>query len=157
VPWLLGRAGQQAFEAIQARVAARSRPPACFPAGGYAIMRSRWNRDAHQMIVDVGPLGCSVSGGHGHADLLSIQCSIFGEPCLVDAGNYCYTPEAQWRDHFRSTAAHNTSWWMGRARPSHPGRSDGAAGRASGCASGIRHLSWTSSMPSTTRAATPTR
>ena len=76
-------------------------------------MRSRWNRDAHQMIVDVGPLGCPVSGGHGHADLLSIQCSIFGEPCLVDAGNYCYTPEAQWRDHFRSTAAaqHGRGGW----------------------------------------------
>ena len=37
------------------------------------------------MIVDVGPLGCP-QRGHGHADLLSIQCAIFGEPCLVDAG-----------------------------------------------------------------------
>ena len=71
-------------------------------------MRNRWDRDAHQMIVDIGPLGCPVSGGHGHADLLSIQCAIFGEPCLVDAGNYCYTPQADWRDYFRSTEAHNT-------------------------------------------------
>jgi hypothetical protein len=30
-------------------------------------MRSGWERDAHQMIVDVGPLGCTISAGHGHA------------------------------------------------------------------------------------------
>ena len=51
-------------------------------------MRSGWEPDAHQAIVDIGPIGCPVSGGHGHADLLSMQCSIFGEPCLVDAGTY---------------------------------------------------------------------
>ena len=33
-----------------------------------------------------------VSGGHGHADLLSVQCSVFGERVLVDAGTYGYTP-----------------------------------------------------------------
>lgn len=107
VSWLLGSVGVRAFDAQQA-----SSPggPASrvFPAGGYAVMRSAWGKDAHQMIVDVGPLGCHVSGGHGHADLLSVQCSVFGEPCLVDAGNYCYTPEAEWREFFRSTAAHNT-------------------------------------------------
>ena len=107
VLWLLGKQGLRAFDAVRA-----SSPlgPASrvFPAGGYAIMRDRWNADAHQMIVDIGPLGCPVSGGHGHADLLSIQCSIFGEPCLIDAGNYCYTPETEWREFFRSTAAHNT-------------------------------------------------
>ena len=92
------------------------------------------------MIVDVGPLGCPVSGGHGHADLLSIQCSIFGEPCLVDAGNYCYTPEARVARSFPlDSRPQHASWWMGRASPSHPGRSGGGAARASGCASGIRH------------------
>ena len=60
------------------------------------------------MIVDVGPLGCPVSSGHGHADLLSVQCVVFGDPCLVDAGTGCYTPEPGWRNYFRSTAAHST-------------------------------------------------
>ena len=69
-------------------------------------MRTGWNADAHQLIVDVGPLGCPASSGHGHADLLSVQCAIFGEPCLVDAGTCCYTPEPRWRDYFRGTAAH---------------------------------------------------
>jgi hypothetical protein len=72
-----------------------------FTEGGYAILRS----GEHDMIVDVGPVG---SYGHGHADLLSVQCRIFGEPCLVDPGTYGYTAEPAWREHFRSTAAHNT-------------------------------------------------
>jgi len=63
-----------------------------------------------------------VSGGHGHADLLSIQCSVFGEPCLIDAGTYSYTGEPQWRDYFRSTAAHSTVMvdGMSQAEPAGP-------------------------------------
>jgi hypothetical protein len=71
-------------------------------------MRSDWQSDAHQLILDAGPLGCPVSGAHGHADLLSIQCVAFGEAYLVDPGTYCYTLDSKWRNHFRGTAAHNT-------------------------------------------------
>ena len=71
-------------------------------------MRSGWDANAHQMIVDVGPLGCPISSGHGHADLLSVQCVAFGEPILVDAGTGSYTADARWRNYFRSTAAHST-------------------------------------------------
>jgi hypothetical protein len=60
------------------------------------------------MIVDVGPLGCPVSCGHGHADLLAVQCSVFGDPVIVDPGTYGYTGEPEWRDYFRSAAAHST-------------------------------------------------
>jgi heparinase II/III-like protein len=105
--WLLGPHGLYAFDAI------RPSPPSnsasrVFPSGGYVSMRSGWGPDAHHVIVDIGPIGCPVSGGHGHADLLGIQCSIYGEPCLVDAGTYCYTGEPHWRDYFRSTAAHSS-------------------------------------------------
>ena len=72
------------------------------------MMRSGWDERAHCLVFDAGPLGCPVSGGHGHADLLSVQCSVFGEPCLVDPGMYCYTADAVWRDFFRGTAAHST-------------------------------------------------
>jgi hypothetical protein len=113
VPWLMGEEGVRAFTAATpstpAGVVSRM-----FPAGGYAVMRTGWDPNAHQMIVDVGPLGCSFSAGHGHADLLSIQCSAFGEPVLVDAGTYCYTPEAEWRNYFRGTAAHSTVMLDGR-------------------------------------------
>ena len=71
-------------------------------------MRSDWTSRAHQLVMDVGPLGCRVTGAHGHADLLSVPCSVFGEPCVVDPGTYCYTADRGWRDHFRGTAAHST-------------------------------------------------
>src|SRR5205807_1597608 len=57
---------------------------------------------------DVGPLGSPVRAGHAHADLLGIQCSVFGLPHLVDPGTYGYTVEPVWRDFFRGTAAHST-------------------------------------------------
>jgi hypothetical protein len=70
-------------------------------------MRSGWEPDAHHVLFDVGPLGCPVSGGHGHADLLSVQCWAFGEPFLADAGTGSYA-DPDWRRFFRSTAAHST-------------------------------------------------
>jgi hypothetical protein len=71
-------------------------------------MRSGWERRAHHLIFDVGPLGCTPTAAHGHADLLSVQCSAFGEPYLVDPGTFCYGSSKTWREHFRGTAAHST-------------------------------------------------
>jgi hypothetical protein len=105
--WLLGPSGISAFEALVARPPAGS-PSRLFADGGYVVMRSGWGRRAHQLIFDVGPLGCPVSAGHGHADLLSIQCAVFGETYLVDPGTYVYTAGSEWRDFFRGTAAHST-------------------------------------------------
>jgi hypothetical protein len=104
--WLLGTEGLKTFESL------RAAPPKfassrVFPHGGYVIMQSGWNPDAHQLVFDAGPLS-SAKSGHGHADLLSVQYSAFGEPYLVDPGTYCYTIDRDWRDFFRSTAAHNT-------------------------------------------------
>ncbi|MBI4638160.1 MAG: alginate lyase family protein [Candidatus Rokubacteria bacterium] len=106
VLWLLGPEGLRAFDALQP--APPSSPTRLFADGGYVIMRSGWEPDGHQLIFDVGPLGCPVSGGHGHADLLAVQCAAFGEPYLVDAGTYCYAGGPAWRDFFRGTAAHTT-------------------------------------------------
>ena len=107
VAWLMGVDGVRAFDAL------RPAPPAhggsrIFPSGGYAVLRTGWERDAHQMIVDVGPLGCPISSGHGHADLLSLQCVVFGETSIVDPGTHCYGGDSKWRDFFRSTGAHST-------------------------------------------------
>jgi hypothetical protein len=103
--WLLGPAGLDAFEAV------RPEPPRApasrlFPCGGYAVMRNTWQADGHALVFDAGPLSSPLSG-HGHADLLSIQCSVFGQPCLVDAGTYAYA-DPEWREFFRGTAAHST-------------------------------------------------
>jgi hypothetical protein len=105
--WLLGPTGADAFETLVSAPPQTARSQV-FPHGGYVVMRSGWEPDAHHLIFDVGPLGCPVSGGHGHADLLSIQCAVFGEPYLVDAGTYCYGGDPGSRDYFRSTQAHST-------------------------------------------------
>src|SRR5207245_2362168 len=105
--WLLGAPALESFESLRPAPPA-SAPSRVFAGGGYAVMRSGWEREAHHLIFDVGPLGCAISAGHGHADLLSIQCSVFGQPYLVDPGTYCYTADRDWRDFFRSTAAHST-------------------------------------------------
>ncbi len=107
VPWLLGGAGAQAFDRLES--ARPSRPPSRLLAdGGYAVMRSAWDREADQVIFDIGPLGCLISGGHGHADLLGIQCSFRGQPYIVDPGTFRYTNDEGWRSHYRGTGAHST-------------------------------------------------
>ena len=105
--WMLGPAGASALDTLAPR------PPAWsgsrnLSVSGYVVMRSGWDRRAHHLILDAGPLGCPVSAGHGHADLLSIQCAVFGESYLVDPGTYGYAGGDGWRDFFRGTAAHST-------------------------------------------------
>jgi len=105
--WLLGNAAPQIYESL---LPAPPDTPAShlYPYGGYTVIRNDWKDDAHHMIFDTGPLGCPYSSGHGHADLLGIQCSVFGHPYLVDPGTYCYTGNKKWRNYFRSSFAHNT-------------------------------------------------
>lgn len=104
--WLFGTSAVETFDALQPL---RTTSETCrlFPAGGFAVMRSGWDENSHSLIFDTGPLVC-VTGGHGHADMLSIQCSIFGRPYIVDAGTCCYTANEELRDFSRGTAAHST-------------------------------------------------
>jgi hypothetical protein len=71
-------------------------------------MRSGWGAEARHLLFDAGPIGGAGTAGHGHADLLSVQCSAFGEPYLIDPGTYDYHGERRWRDFFRGTSAHST-------------------------------------------------
>jgi len=105
--WLLGPDAVDVFARLV------SRPPATSTStilseGGFAAMRSGWGPRAHWLVLDGGPLGCPVTAGHGHADLLAIQCAVSGEPMIVDPGTYVYTADARWRDAFRDTSAHST-------------------------------------------------
>jgi hypothetical protein len=116
VVWMLGEDGRQRVEALEP--APPPAPPAsrAYAVGGYAVMRSGWDADAHQLIFDVGPLGCAQSGAHGHADLLSVQVRAFGDDYLVDPGTFCYSGDHGWRAYFRGTAAHSTIGVDGRGQ-----------------------------------------
>ena len=70
---------------------------------------ARW-----QALFDAGPLGLGSLAAHGHADALAIWASLDGKPLLIDAGTYAYHEDPAWRDHFRSTPAHNTLTLDGR-------------------------------------------
>src|SRR5438093_412272 len=103
--WLLGCAGLRVFDELQGeppRATSRA-----FADGGYYVMRDGWAKDASSLLVDGGPHG-ALSGGHAHADALGFTLVTRGKAVLVDPGTYTYTSPVKRRDHFRSTAAHNT-------------------------------------------------
>jgi len=118
--WLLGPTAVAAFGAL--RRVPPARPSRAFPTGGYVVMRSGWRSDAHHLVLDVGPLGGPDGAPHGHADLLSVQVSAFGEPWIVDPGTYCYCADRDFRDYFRGSGAHATAQvdGQGQAEPAGP-------------------------------------
>jgi hypothetical protein len=125
VLWLLGEQGLNQLNKLKPRVPEQS-ASRVFASGGYAVMRDGWHPTANHLVFDVGPLGCPHSGGHGHADLLSVQCAAFGEPLIVDAGTGSYDAAAA-RNYFRHTIAHSTVMVDGcsHAEPAGPFRWQG--------------------------------
>jgi hypothetical protein len=74
-----------------------------FPDAGIAVMAC----GKTQAIVKVGGFG-PWPAGHSHADALSIVLRSGDEEILIDPGTYTYVGDAQWRDWFRGSGAHNT-------------------------------------------------
>ena len=58
-------------------------------------------------LLDVAPLGPDYLPGHGHADTLSFELSLFDQRVFVNCGTSCYNIGVE-RSRERSTAAHNT-------------------------------------------------
>src|SRR5207302_177785 len=54
------------------------------------------------------PNGILGKGSHTHNDKLSFVLRVAGKEVLCDSGTGCYTRDITTRNHFRSTAAHNT-------------------------------------------------
>ena len=106
--WLLGNAAALGFEALRQE----SRPlglPILFSEGGYGVLgRDPAGPQEVRLVFDAGPLGYLGIAAHGHADALAVLLSVAGQPLLVDPGTYSYLANPTWREHFRSTAAHNT-------------------------------------------------
>jgi hypothetical protein len=57
---------------------------------------------------DAGPFGFGSLAAHAHCDALAVNVGTNGQRLLVDRGTYRYNGAPKDRDHFRSTAAHNT-------------------------------------------------
>jgi hypothetical protein len=75
-----------------------------YPQAGYVILRGD---GGDYLCFDAGAMGPDHMPGHGHADALSFVLYGRHRPLIVDPGVYSYH-DRPWRDHFRSTRAHNT-------------------------------------------------
>lgn len=94
--------------------AIRSSPEAAFTSkvyrnAGVAVLTA----GTTHALVDAGPFGPG-SGGHSHSDTLSLVLRAGADEVLIDPGTYTYVGDAQWRDRFRGSAAHNTVRIAGR-------------------------------------------
>ncbi|MBI2637972.1 alginate lyase family protein [Candidatus Peregrinibacteria bacterium] len=69
----------------------------------YIMRKNDW-----YLIIHGGGIGQKGNGGHGHNDALSFELTADGEDFIIDPGTYCYTFDPAARQHFRSTAMHNT-------------------------------------------------
>ena len=101
--WLLGEQGLRTFLASPGSDRVESTG---FPNTGLYVSRAT-DGSRSQVVMDAGPLGGG-SGGHGHADALSIALSLDGKPLLVDPGACKYFAPDSVRNDFRTTQAHNT-------------------------------------------------
>jgi hypothetical protein len=99
--WLLGDEGVRQWDGLEeASVRTES---AALPNAGFYLLTA----DRTQLVVDAGPLGAH-SGGHGHADALSVTLQSRGHSLLIDPGTYEYVGPSGDRDLFRGAAMHNT-------------------------------------------------
>jgi uncharacterized heparinase superfamily protein len=73
-------------------------------ASGYAFIN--W-QDVHKLIFDVAKIGPDYQPGHGHADTLSCELSLFRQRVLVNTGISTYE-NGYCRNNERATSSHNT-------------------------------------------------
>lgn len=106
--WILPESDRQLFEALETEPLADGIIQ--FMDTGYTIFRNKMlfgmmdhGSIAHGVYHDETP-----SAAHGHADLLAVELSAFGESFLIDPGFSNYRGDFNWHAYFRSTAAHNT-------------------------------------------------
>ena len=111
--WLLGDDAWHVFNSVPTQ--APLDLSRAYPDSGVFIQRSGWNREDTHVIFDCGGLGMQ-TGGHGHADALSLTLFSGGREILIDPATSVYNCAPEWRKFFRSTRAHNTVMVDGRSQ-----------------------------------------
>ncbi|MGA7764664.1 MAG: alginate lyase family protein [Candidatus Sulfotelmatobacter sp.] len=101
--WLLGIEGVRRWDNLEATPTTMD--SAALSAAGFHLLTAP--QPATQLVVHAGPQGTQ-SGGHSHADALSVCLQSHGRSLLLDPGTYEYVGEGGDRDLFRSTEMHNT-------------------------------------------------
>ena len=111
VDWLYGKRRLQSANALPLT---QNASVESFPDGGVTIVR--FDEGHGVLAFDHGPLGFGRLAAHGHADALSVQLYVDGEPVLIDPGTFIYNGDRRMRDKFRSTCVHNTVCVGGRGQ-----------------------------------------
>jgi glycosyltransferase involved in cell wall biosynthesis len=110
VVWLLGPRGLEAYDRLESAPVRGG--CVTLPSAGLVIMQN--GRDL-QLAFDGGDAARDWSA-HDHADALSVQLRSAEGPMLIDPGTFTYDGSREWREYFRSTAAHNTLVIDGRSQ-----------------------------------------
>ena len=84
----------------------------CFKEGGNSFLRDK--EDRVLIGVDHAALGFGSIAAHGHADALSFQMLVDGQPVITDPGTYIYHCDLPHRNSFRKTINHSTVCVDGR-------------------------------------------
>ena len=87
------------------RRALRLAPVTVFPESGVGAAR---NHGCEVLFFAI-PNGLRGKGSHTHNDKLCVVLRVKGVELLCDSGTCCYTRDRDTRNHFRSTACHNTA------------------------------------------------
>ncbi len=107
--WLLGTKGVAEFDFLPS-VVPSSASTALADSGIYLMADET---SGQQVLIDAGDLG-SGSGGHAHADALSICLIRNGRDLLLDPGTFEYVGDSGERARLRGTGAHSTMQVDGR-------------------------------------------
>ncbi len=101
--WMLGEQGVAKWDCLQTQQTGMA-SASLRSAGLYVLATAS---PPSQLVIDAGTQG-EGSGGHGHADALSICLQSQGHSMLIDPGTLEYVGDGPERDKFRATAMHNT-------------------------------------------------
>jgi len=101
--WLLGEPGVAEWDRLQSQQT--NVASASLQSAGLYLLTTR--NPISQLVIAASP-HASQSGGHAHADALSVCLQSQGHALLVDPGTFEYVGDGPERDLFRSTAMHNT-------------------------------------------------
>jgi Heparinase II/III-like protein/Heparinase II/III N-terminus len=100
--WWFGKPGLEAFDSLS--VSNITPESEAFDDAQIYVQRA----DELYAVIDCGDHGARGRGSHAHSDALSFELYAYGTTFLRDPGSFVYTASARWRNHFRSTAYHNT-------------------------------------------------
>lgn len=101
--WLLGTEGLASFESLP--LSRPSTDSIALAKSGFYLMTDA--ESEQQLVIDAGPMGAG-SGGHGHADALSVWLVRKGRTLLRDSGTFEYVGKGGERSRLRTTGAHST-------------------------------------------------